>query len=103
MQKIYLVILSLCLSLSSGIARADSIQHMGQSLDHSTQALAHTSTAGMQLASGIIAVPFLFVGEIGQASGEIGDALWEVSTEPLPVTDKVLTIGPSPEQAMADN
>ena len=40
-------------------------------------------------------------GEIGKASGEIGESLWEEANAPLPITEEVITVGPTPADAMA--
>ena len=80
-------------------------QHAGDSINHSAQAVAHSSAAGAKLVSGAIAVPLMLSGEIGKATGEMGEALWDDANQPigtpLRVTEDVITVGPSPAEAMA--
>ena len=78
-----------------------SVQHIGDSLNHSAQAIAHSTAAGIKLVSGSIAIPLIIGGEIGKASGEAGAALWEEANTPFPITEEVITAGPSPAEAMA--
>ncbi len=79
-------------------------QHSGEASANSVQAIAHTSIAGIKLASGVTAVPLLIVGEIGKISGQAGEELWEETNrpigEPLEITDEIITSGPSPEDVM---
>ncbi len=89
------------LSLSMPVFAGGSTQHFSDSLDHSAQALAHSTVAGFKLVSGAVAIPLMIGGEIGKASGEIGESLWEEANTPLPITEEVITVGPTPAEAMA--
>ena len=87
-------------------AVAGSAQHLSQASVHSAQAIAQTSVAGVKIVSGVVAVPLILVGEVGNASGQAGDALWESANqpigEPLTITDEIITSTVSPDQAMQD-
>ncbi len=48
----------------------------------------------------MVAIPLMISGEIGKASGEIGEELWEEANTPLPITEEVITAGPRPADAM---
>jgi hypothetical protein len=104
MNHKYLVsIVTPMLLLLSGMAHANgSLQHFSNAVDHSAQAVAHSSAAGIKLVSGAVAIPLMIGGEIGKASGDIGEALWDDANTPLLITDDVMTIGPSPAKAMKD-
>ena len=93
---------AILLSLSMPVFAGGSVQHSADSLDHSAQALAHLSAAGIKLVSGTVAIPLLMSGEIGKASGEIGEALWKEANTPLPITQELITAGPTPAEAMAN-
>ncbi len=90
------------LSLSMPVFAGGSAQHFSDSLNHSAQALAHSTVAGLKLISGAVAIPLMMSGEIGKASGEIGEALWEEANTPLPIAEEVITAGPTPAEAMAE-
>jgi hypothetical protein len=89
------------LSFSMPVLAGGSAQHLSDSLNHSLQALAHSTAAGFKLVSGVVAIPLMVSGEIGKASGEIGEALWEEANTPLPITEEVITAGPTPAEAMS--
>lgn len=94
---------SMLFGSASAIAAGPS-QHMSQASGHSVQAIAQTSVAGVKIVSGVVAVPLMLVGEVGQASGQAGHALWDSANqpigEPLAITDEIITSTVSPEQAM---
>lgn len=73
-----------------------------ESTKHSAQALGHSVAAGGKLVSGVVAVPLIIVGGVGQASMAAGQALWENADGPLPVTEESFTAGPNPSRAMND-
>jgi hypothetical protein len=94
----------LILGFSSFGYAADSLRHFSEAAEHSVQAIGHVSVGSVKVLSGAAAVPFRISGALGQAAGEIGDALWEESNRPiggpLEITDEVFTAGPSPADAM---
>lgn len=75
-------------------------EHVSAAVTHSGNAVAHTSVAAVKLVSGAVAAPLMVSGEVGKASGRMGEALWEEANTPLPVTDEVITAGPPPARAM---
>ena len=89
---------------SMNVMAAGSLQHLSNASAHSVQAIVQTSVAGVKIVSGVVAVPLMIVGGVGEASGQAGDALWDEATkpigEPLAITDEILTTRVSPEQAM---
>ena len=91
---------AILLGLSVPVYAGGSAQHFSDSLDHSVQALGHVTVAGLKLVSGAVAIPLMMSGEIGKASGEIGESLWEEANAPLPITEEVITVGPTPADAM---
>jgi len=92
---------AMLLILSMPVIAGGSAQHFSNSLDHSVQALGHSTVAGFKLVSGAVAIPLMISGEIGKASGEIGESLWDEANAPLPITEEVITVGPTPAEAMA--
>ncbi len=93
---------AILLGLSTPVYAGGSAQNFSDSLDHSAQAVALSTVAGLQLVSGAVAIPLMITGEIGKASGEIGESLWEEANAPLPITEEVFTAGPTPADAMAE-
>lgn len=89
---------------SISVMAAGSVQHSSAASAHSVQALAQASVAGVKVATGMVAIPLMITGTIGQASGQAGDAMWDAATtpigEPLTITDDLMTSRMSPEQAM---
>lgn len=99
LERIVYLVLFMCLStpaFAGGIS-----QHFSHSLDHSVRAIGHSTATGFKLVSGIVSIPLMIAGEIGKASGDVGDALWEEANKPLPITDEIITAGPTPAEAMA--
>lgn len=100
MTKTKTLFLTVLLSSSPHVMAGGSLQHFGNSVDHSAQALAHGSIATIKLVSGVIAIPLMGAGEIGKISAQAGEELWQESQTPLPLTEDILTVGPSPAEAM---
>ena len=90
------------LSFSMPVFAGGSAQHFSDSIDHSAQAIAHSTVAGIKLVSGALAIPLMMSGEIGKASGDIGEALWEEANTPLAITEEIITAGPTPAKAMTE-
>ncbi len=88
------------LSLSIPVFAGGSAQHFSNALNHSAQALVHSAAASIKLVSGVVAIPLMISGEIGKASGEIGETFWEEANKPLPITEEMITVGPTPAEAM---
>ena len=93
----------LCFTALS-VQAGGSAEASAQAINHSLEAIGYTVESGIKLASGAVAVPLMIVGEIGKASEEIGDDLWEEANspphEPFPVTDEVITVGPEPAEQL---
>lgn len=96
--------LILLLAVAANSSAQNSFQHSGQAVTHSLQALGESMVAGAKLVSGVAAVPFKAIGAVGELSGQMGDSLWQAANAPvgapLPVTDEVITAGPSPGEAI---
>ncbi len=91
--------------LTSNAALAGgAVTHSGQASVHSAQAIGHAGISGAKFVSGSAAVPLTFSGGVGTVSAAAGNELWEIADtpigDPLPVTDKIYTIGPPPDQAI---
>ena len=103
-QKIYTAVI--CAALSPLAMAGGSAEASAQAVTHSLQAVGYSIEGVFRLASGVVALPLMSVGAVGEASGHIGEALWEVADEQptaaLPVTDDVLTTAPqqSPPDAV---
>jgi len=89
---------------SMNVMAEGSLQHLSNASSHSVQAIGQTSIAGVKIVAGVVAVPLMIVGGVGEASGQAGDSLWDSATkpigEPLEITDEIITSTASPEQAM---
>jgi hypothetical protein len=75
-------------------------EHFSESVAHSAQAVGHSAAAGFKVVFAAAAVPLMVVGEIGKASGQIGEELWEEANRPLEVTEEVVVAGPTPAEAV---
>jgi len=100
---------ALVLAAIGGVHSANaggSAEASGMALTHSMEAIGYSLEGGFKIASGTAAVPLMFAGEVGAVSGEIGNALYEEANAPphgaFPVTDEVITVGPSPAEQLKD-
>jgi hypothetical protein len=70
----------------------------------STQASGHAVVGSAQFSAGVLAVPLVVGGEIGRASAVAGADLWRAANGsaagPLPITDRTITAGPPPAEAL---
>lgn len=101
MKHLHIVFVTALLSASMNMANAGgSAEASAQALTHSLEAIGYAVEGSLKLASGAVAVPLLFAGEIGAVSGEVGNELYEEANAPprgaFPVTDEVITVGPAP-------
>ena len=78
--------------------------HFSAASTHSAQAISEASIAGVKVVSGVIATPLIAVGKVGEASGIVGDELWEAASfgEPLEITDEIIMSTTPPDQAMQE-
>ena len=101
---IVLSVIIISMGLSAPVHAGGASQHFSDALANSGQAIGHSMMGSLKLVSGVAAIPLLAIGEIGNASGEIGETLWEEANqpigEPLTITDDVVTAGPSPAEAI---
>lgn len=95
-----IVIAVILLGLSTPVFAGGSAQHFSDALNHSAQAMAHSTAAGIKVVSGVVALPLMMGGEIGKVSGDIGEALWDEANTPLPIGEDIVTAGPAPAEAM---
>jgi hypothetical protein len=96
------VALTLIFSTQQSAAEG-SMSHSAAAVHHSAEGLGYASIAGAQVVSGVVAVPLMGSAQLGQASDALGDVLWATANDraqPLPVTDKVISAGPAPDQAL---
>lgn len=73
-----------------------SLKHSARATTHGSQAAAHSAAGAAKLATGVAAIPLIAAGEVGQAAGASGKAMWEGSHQPLPISDETITAGPPP-------
>ncbi|ACE85962.1 hypothetical protein [Cellvibrio japonicus] len=94
--------LGLFMSIGHSALAADSVGNASTALKHSGQAVKHGAIASGQLASGVVAVPLVIAGEVGELSGKAGKALLDIATDapPLEVSETALTAAPSPAEVM---
>ncbi len=95
------------LFLVAGQAQAGrALQHSGQALKHSAEAVGYAMVGATQLVFGASAIPFGMSANLGNVSGDMSDAMWEVANapigEPLPVAEESISAGPPPNQALAN-
>jgi hypothetical protein len=103
LNKILLIILTTT-SLHS-FAESGASQNGSAASKHSALAASHGTVASAKLGSAVIATPLLVIGAIGSISQQTGIALIEsaFATTPLEITEKTITVAPSPAQIMKAN
>lgn len=99
------ILVGLTIASCHSFAASGASQHAGASSQHSGLAVSHGVVAGAKVGSAVIATPLIIVGAVGSASTHVGSALMEnaVGTQPLEITDKTITAGPSPQESMQIN
>jgi hypothetical protein len=104
MKNVYVALAATLMmaGMNGQVSAEGSTRHLSKAVDHSARAAFHASAGTGKLISGAVAVPLMVGGEIGKASGAVGDKLWDEANATLPITDAVITVGPSPAEAMAD-
>lgn len=104
-NNIAIVLVAASLFCAQPLMAQGSVNHSTQAVNHSGYGIAHGALGGAKLVSGVAATPLLAIGKAGQASGRLGDVLWDAANKPmgaaLPVTDKTLTVSPSPDKVLA--
>ena len=103
-RSAYLGATLLSLAIALPATAGGAAEHFSESLAHSAQAVGHSAAAGFKVVFAAAAVPLMVVGEIGKASGEIGEELWEEANRPigapLAITEEVVIAGPAPAEAV---
>jgi len=105
-NKALLIRLVALLSLMSQTVSAGGVaEHSVQTSTHSAQAVSHGVIGAVKVTSGVVAVPLAVAGSAGKVSGQAGKELWDIANAPigtpLPITEKTLTVGPTPSDAVA--
>ncbi|MFH2057372.1 MAG: hypothetical protein ABIJ59_00535 [Pseudomonadota bacterium] len=88
--------------------------HSGQAVKNSAQAsasvskgAAHSIAASSQVASAVIAIPFMALGASGAVSAKVGEDLWDAANKPagrpLEITDETISAGPPPDEVINVN
>ena len=89
---------------SAGGSAGESLRSSGRALQNSVNAVGYSVVAGAQVVFGVLAVPLGASAGLGQVSGEMSDAFWEIANTPadapFPVADESITAGPPPSQAL---
>jgi hypothetical protein len=105
MNKLNLVTITalIVMSINSAHAKGPS-ENASTASKHSLLAGKHSLKATGQVASGVVAVPLLVVGSVGALSLGAGSSLMEsaagTTSEPLEVSEVVITADKSPAEAM---
>lgn len=97
------IILSLVITVSSmqSFANSGASEHGSAASKHSALAASHGTAASVKVGSAVLATPLIFVGAVGQVSQQLGTKLMaHAVAEPLEITDKTITVAPSPKQMM---
>lgn len=89
---------------AQGTYSGQAVKESLEASSHAVQGIAYSAASAGQVVSGIVAVPFIVIGESGKVSAQIGQDLWDASTatvqEPLEISDKTITVGPPPDKAL---
>jgi len=97
-----LLLITLTLTSLHSFADSGVSQNASAASKHSALAASHGTAASAKLGSAVVATPLIMVGAIGSTSLEIGSALMDnaVKATPLELTDKTITVTPSPAEIM---
>lgn len=87
-------VVALIISSSMSVMAAEPVSQP-EGISNPIEVIVQIPVAGIRIATGVVALPLMFVGEIGNISGQAGEALWEhansTSSEPMHASDtKVL-------------
>lgn len=90
---------------SQGGELPKALTYSGQAIANSAQGVSSGLLASGQLVSGVVAVPLLISGSVGQVSNAAGTDLWNAAVTPigtpLAVTDESITVGPPPDATLS--
>ena len=106
-SPVFILTLLVILFGSQPVLAQDSVQHFSAGIDHSAQSVGHLIEGSAKLTSAVIAVPLGLSAQIGAVSGQMSEAMLDYANTPigtpLPVSDEVFTVGPSPAEAITIN
>lgn len=98
------LVLTMILTVTSmqSFANSGASENGSAASKHSALAASYGTAASAQVGSAVIAIPLMAAGAVGQASGQLGTKLMEnaIVDAPLTITEKTITITPSPKQMM---
>jgi ABC-type phosphate/phosphonate transport system permease subunit len=88
-------VLALIVSSPISVMAAEPLSQ-AEGISNPIEAIVQIPATGIRIATGVAALPLMFVGEIGNISGQAGEALWEhansSNSEPMHASDtKVLS------------
>ena len=74
----------LALIVSSPMAvMAAEIIHSPEVSSNPVEVIVQIPIAGLKVATGVVAIPLMILGEIGNLSGQAGETLWEAANSPM--------------------
>ena len=97
------MVLSLVITVSSmqSFANSGASENSSAASKHSVLAASHGTAASVKVGSAVLATPLIVTGSVGQVSLKLGTKLMaNAVAEPLEITDKTITVAPSPKQMM---
>ncbi|WAC46870.1 hypothetical protein OVA03_09080 [Asticcacaulis sp. SL142] len=93
------LLISACLT-TSALAQ-DSVTNTSDASGESAVATAQLTSAGVQVASGVVAIPVVIAGSAAESTGMVarssGEALWEAANTPLEVSPETVVAQPAPQ------
>jgi hypothetical protein len=98
------LVLTMILTVTSmqSFANSGGSENGSAASKHSALAASHGTVASAQVGSAVVAIPLMVAGSVGQVSGQVGSKLMTnaIADGPLEITEKTITITPSPKQMM---
>ena len=68
---------------SMNVMAAGPSEHSARGSEHSIHGLTQTSVAAAKVTSGVVAIPLMIAGGVGDVSGQAGESLWDSATKPI--------------------
>lgn len=106
MKTITTILISTALLFSANSsANSGASEHASVASKHSALSVYHGTKASVKIGSAVLAVPFVAAGAVGTLSMQVGTGLMDsaASNDEFEVTDKTITVAPSPMQIMNAN
>jgi hypothetical protein len=98
------IVLTLVLTVTSmqSFANSGASENGSAASKHSALAAFHGTAASAKIGSAVLATPLIIAGSVGQISQQLGTSLMAsaVAEGPLEITNKTITVTPSPKQMM---